>query len=69
MIATLMAVLNPGDEVIVLAPYYENYGPDSVLSGAVPRYVTLHEPDWRLDPRSWRRRSPPGRGHHPQHAA
>jgi aspartate/methionine/tyrosine aminotransferase len=50
MIATLMAVLNPGDEVIVLAPYYENYGPDTVLSGAVPRYVTLHEPDWHLDP-------------------
>src|SRR5439155_18059754 len=50
MIATLMAVLNPGDEVIVLAPFYENYGPDTVLSGAVPRYVTLHEPDWRLHP-------------------
>jgi aminotransferase len=50
MIATLMAVLNPGDEVVVLAPFYENYGPDTVLSGAVPRYVTLHEPDWRLDP-------------------
>jgi aspartate/methionine/tyrosine aminotransferase len=50
MIATLMAVLNPGDEVIVLAPFYENYGPDAVLSSSVPRYVTLHEPDWRLDP-------------------
>jgi aminotransferase len=50
MIASLMAVLNPGDEVVVLAPFYENYGPDAVLSGAVPRYVTLHEPDWRLDP-------------------
>src|SRR5713226_4912840 len=50
MIATLMAVLNPGDEVVVLAPFYENYGPDTVLSGAVPRFVPLHEPDWRLDP-------------------
>ena len=50
MIATLMAVLNPGDEVVVLAPFYENYGPDAVLSGAAPRYVRLHEPDWRLDP-------------------
>jgi aminotransferase len=50
MIATLMAVVNPGDEVVVLAPFYENYGPDTVLSGAVPRYVTLREPDWRLDP-------------------
>src|SRR2546422_7023571 len=50
MIATLMAVLNPGDEVVVLAPFYENYGPDAVLSGAAPRYVRLNEPDWRLDP-------------------
>src|SRR5712692_1890846 len=50
MIATLMAVLNPGEEVVVLAPFYENYGPDAVLSGAVPRYVPLHEPDWRMDP-------------------
>jgi aminotransferase len=50
MIATLMAILNPGDEVIVLTPFYENYGPDTILSGAVPRYVPLHEPDWRLDP-------------------
>ena len=48
--ATLMAVLNPGDEVVVLAPFYENYGPDAVLSGAALRYVRLHEPDWRLDP-------------------
>src|SRR5256712_2874500 len=50
MIATLMAVLNPGDEVVVLAPFYENYGPDAALSGAAPRYVRLNEPDWRLDP-------------------
>jgi aspartate/methionine/tyrosine aminotransferase len=50
MIATLMAVLNPGDEVVVLAPFYENYGPDAVLSGSIPRYVTLREPDWHLDP-------------------
>lgn len=50
MIATLMAILNPGDEVVVLAPFYENYGPDAVLSGSVPRCVTLREPDWRLDP-------------------
>src|SRR5438034_366123 len=50
MIATLMAVLNPGDEVIIFAPFYENYGPDTVLSGAVPRFVSLREPDWHLDP-------------------
>ena len=50
MIAAMMAVLDPGDEVVVFEPYYENYGPDAILSGAVPRYVTLHEPDWRIDP-------------------
>lgn len=42
MIATLMAVCNPGDEVIVFTPYYENYGPDAILSGATPVYVRLH---------------------------
>ena len=46
----MLAVLDPGDEVIVFEPFYENYGPDAILSGAVPRYVTLHEPDWRIDP-------------------
>ena len=46
MIATLKAVINPGDEVIVFEPFYENYGPDAILSGATPRYVTLHYPDW-----------------------
>ena len=49
MIASLLAVVDPGDEVVVFEPFYENYGPDAILSGAVPRYVTLHEPDWRLD--------------------
>ena len=46
----MLALLNPGDEVVVFEPFYENYGPDAILSGAVPRYVTLHEPDWRFDP-------------------
>jgi aminotransferase len=50
MIASLLAVVDPGDEVVVFEPFYENYGPDAVLSGAAPRYVRLHEPDWRLDP-------------------
>jgi aspartate/methionine/tyrosine aminotransferase len=50
MIAAMLALLNPGDEVIVFEPFYENYGPDAILSGAVPRYVTLHEPDWAFDP-------------------
>ena len=50
MIATLMAIIDPGDEVIVFEPFYENYGPDAILSGATPRYVTLGEPDWTFDP-------------------
>src|SRR5688572_21246744 len=50
MMATMMGVIDPGDEVIVFEPFYENYGPDAILSGATPRYVTLHEPEWRFDP-------------------
>jgi aminotransferase len=50
MMSTMMAIIDPGDEVIVFEPFYENYGPDAILSGATPRYVTLHEPDWRFDP-------------------
>jgi aminotransferase len=50
MIAAMMAIVNPGDEVIVFEPFYENYGPDAILSGATPRYVTLHPPDWRIAP-------------------
>ena len=49
MIAAMLAALNPGDEVIVFEPFYENYGPDCVLSGATPRYVTLRPPDWSFD--------------------
>jgi len=47
MIATLKAIINPGDEVVVFEPFYENYGPDAILSGATPKYVTLHYPDWK----------------------
>ena len=50
MIAAMLGLLDPGDEVVVFEPYYENYGPDAILSGAIPRYVTLHEPDWSIDP-------------------
>jgi aspartate/methionine/tyrosine aminotransferase len=50
MMAAMLGVLNPGDEVVVFEPYYENYGPDAILADAVPRYVTLHEPDWHIDP-------------------
>jgi aspartate/methionine/tyrosine aminotransferase len=49
MIASLMAIVNPGDEVVVFEPFYENYGPDTILCGATPRYVTLHEPDWHFE--------------------
>jgi aminotransferase len=49
MIASMLGVLDPGDEVVVFEPFYENYGPDTILSGAVPRTVTLHPPDWTLD--------------------
>ncbi len=50
MAATLLALVDPDDEVIVFEPYYENYGPDAILSGAVPRFVRLREPDWGFDP-------------------
>lgn len=49
MIASLLAIINPGDEVVIFEPFYENYGPDCILSGATPRFVTLCEPDWQFD--------------------
>jgi aspartate/methionine/tyrosine aminotransferase len=49
MAATCLALLDPGDEVVIFEPWYENYWPDTMLSGAVPRFVTLHEPDWSID--------------------
>lgn len=49
MIATMLATVDPGDEVIVFEPYYENYGPDAILGGATPRYVSLTPPDWSFD--------------------
>ena len=50
MAATLLALVNPGDEVVIFEPFYENYGPDAILSGATPRFVRLREPDWSYDP-------------------
>ncbi|HZT68563.1 MAG TPA: aminotransferase class I/II-fold pyridoxal phosphate-dependent enzyme [Terriglobia bacterium] len=50
MIASLLAVVNPGEEVVVFEPFYENYGPDAIISGAVPRFVPLHPPEWTFDP-------------------
>jgi aspartate/methionine/tyrosine aminotransferase len=55
MIAAMLAAVDPGDEVIVFEPYYENYGPDCILSGAVPRYIALRPPDWSFDPDELRR--------------
>jgi len=55
MIASLMAVLDPGDEVVLFEPFYENYGPDTQLCGAEPRYVRLREPGWSFDPGELRR--------------
>ncbi|MSO20191.1 MAG: aminotransferase class I/II-fold pyridoxal phosphate-dependent enzyme [Acidobacteria bacterium] len=48
MFVAFMALLNPGDEVIVFEPFYENYGPDCELTGAVPRLVSLHPPDFQF---------------------
>jgi aminotransferase len=50
MMSTMMAIIDPGDEVVIFEPFYENYGPDAILSGATPRYVTLHAPTWSFDP-------------------
>jgi len=49
MIAALLATLDPGDEVVIFTPFYENYGPDCLLSGARPRWVPLRAPDWSFD--------------------
>jgi aspartate/methionine/tyrosine aminotransferase len=49
MMATMLALVDPGDEVIVFEPFYENYGPDAILAGATPRFVTLHPPEWTFD--------------------
>ena len=49
MMSTVMAIINPGDEIVVFEPFYENYGPDAILSGATPRFVKLRTPDWSFD--------------------
>ena len=59
MISSLLAICNPGDEVIVFEPFYENYGPDAILSGAKPRFVKLRPPatenaEWTFDERELR---------------
>jgi len=49
MISSMLAIVNPGDEIVVFEPFYENYGPDAILSGASPRFAKLHPPDWQFD--------------------
>ncbi len=55
MIATLLAVTNPEDEVVMFEPFYENYGPDTLLSGATQKLVPLRAPDWTFDRTELRR--------------
>jgi len=55
MMSAMMAIINPGDEIVVFEPFYENYGPDAILSGATPRFVRMHPPrdansEWTYDP-------------------
>lgn len=50
MIASLLAVVDPGDEIVVFEPFYENYGPDAIICGAATRHVQLRPPDWTFDP-------------------
>ena len=54
MMSAMMAIINPGDEIVVFEPFYENYGPDAILSGATPRFVRMHPPkdagsEWTYD--------------------
>jgi len=50
MLATLLAVLDPGDEIVIFEPFYENYGPGSIIAGAKPVFVPLEPPDFTFDP-------------------
>src|SRR5580692_7411982 len=54
MMSTMLAIINPGDEIVVFEPFYENYGPDAILSGAKPRFVKMRPPEnesavWTFD--------------------
>ena len=50
MMAAMMTVTDPGDKVVIFSPFYENYGADTILSGAEPVYVPLVPPDYHFDP-------------------
>ncbi|HYS69903.1 MAG TPA: aminotransferase class I/II-fold pyridoxal phosphate-dependent enzyme, partial [Gemmatimonadaceae bacterium] len=49
MASVFLALIDPGEEVIVFEPYYENYGPDAILAGAKPVFVPMVAPDWKID--------------------
>src|SRR5947209_16426632 len=55
MMATMLALVDPGDEVVIFQPFYENYGPDAIISGAKPVWVPLRPPRWTFDPDELRR--------------
>lgn len=55
MMATMLALVDAGDEVVIFQPFYENYGPDARLTGATPVWVTLRPPDWGFDPAELRK--------------
>lgn len=50
MISSILGTVDPGDELVIFEPFYENYAPDAILAGAVPRFVPLRPPDWTFDP-------------------
>jgi aspartate/methionine/tyrosine aminotransferase len=50
MMASMLSLIDPGDEAVIFEPFYENYGPDARVSGARPRHVRLEWPDWHFDP-------------------
>ncbi|MDR0959379.1 MAG: pyridoxal phosphate-dependent aminotransferase [Propionibacteriaceae bacterium] len=49
MLVALLSVVNPGDKVAIFTPYYENFGPDSIIAGATPVYIPLREPTFEFD--------------------
>src|SRR6266508_2439 len=49
MMAAMLSLINEGDEAVIFEPFYENYGPDAIVSGARPRYVRMEWPDWTID--------------------
>ncbi|MEY4939171.1 MAG: hypothetical protein RIQ93_906 [Verrucomicrobiota bacterium] len=55
MMVAMMAVCDPGDRVGLFSPFYENYGADAILTGAIPVHVPLHPPEYRFDPAELRR--------------